>query len=307
MTASVKRIELPLKVTRNAQRSAGRAFTLIELLVVIAIIAILAALLLPALAAAKKKAKLTICTSNQHQIYIGLTMYAGDSQDWYPVVTLGAANGNAANTPWFNHLGGLHYTRYVYVSSASTHVQMPMKYDTPNRGTGDQNLGYLYAGRMIPNAKVFWDPSYDDTANKWLTWEEYDYPPQAPFPATDLSATGNNIRSSIMFNPRMVDAATGNNLRKYGKTTDVKQRDVLMTDYLENPTGAATPGVPFTPVWWAHYPSKGLNTCFMDGSVVFAHSQSGFILATKNLITDESARSYQLYDIIWNDFLAGGN
>ena len=64
-------------------RKWSAAFTLIELLVVIAIIAILAAMLLPALAAAREKARRASCINNLNQFSKAIESYLGDYGGYY--------------------------------------------------------------------------------------------------------------------------------------------------------------------------------------------------------------------------------
>jgi prepilin-type N-terminal cleavage/methylation domain-containing protein/prepilin-type processing-associated H-X9-DG protein len=67
-------------VGRRISALRKRAFTLIEVLVVITIVAVLAALLMPALGAAKERARMVYCMNNLKQLTLANLIYAEDSR-----------------------------------------------------------------------------------------------------------------------------------------------------------------------------------------------------------------------------------
>jgi prepilin-type N-terminal cleavage/methylation domain-containing protein len=274
---------------------ASRGFTLIELLVVIAIIAILAALLLPALSAAKRKAKLAQCQSNFHQISVACYVYANDYNDYFPICTVGGGN----TPPTFNHLSDAHYTYYVaYEGNLPGPANAPVNPGVQVRGSGRQIfdcLGYLYATHGMGNGKALYCPSLPATS--LLSDARYSNP-------SFLSTDGDGIvRGTMLFNPHVVNP-NGNLDRLFQKTSNIIPSKLFGVDYLAGPNndlGGAATVTAYSPNYFAHYPSPGFDCLFTDGSAQFVQSVLTFNLVSSGLlVTAQSNASAQQYDQVYS-------
>jgi len=163
-------------------------FTLIELLVVIAIIAILAAMLLPALSAAKERAKRISCVNNLKQLALGTSIYASDNSDYMPPLKWRDAN-----------------SQYPYEMLRYSPVNVAVPTSSYDVDGGPYNLGTLWSTKTVSDGKPYYCPS--NAKGDFLTYDFYHQSPAAnpmpwPWGGDPTAANPGYVRSGYMYYPQ---------------------------------------------------------------------------------------------------------
>jgi len=162
-------------------RRRDTGFTLIELLVVIAIIAILAAMLLPALAAAKERARRASCVNNLHQLGISIINYSDDNNGYMP--PLKWRDGNP---------------QYPYEMFRYSPVNVtPPTFDPSG---GPYNLGTLWSVKTLEAGKTFYCPG--DNRGDNTDYEFYNQKRPWPFGGDPGASNPGYVRSGYSYYPQ---------------------------------------------------------------------------------------------------------
>jgi len=247
-----------------AIRKLVRGFTLVELLVVISIIALLLSVMLPALRAAREKAKQTVCASQQKQIGTGFFMYAQSNNDKLPQSRFMSGQFTISNQPFWSY--------FAFEIDLDKKGDSTLKFPDYLKDWGQygRSWGYgslFYAG-IIKEPKAFYCPSTRSNNYRFSSYA----PPGHPWPwcNDDLADTqGEQKHTRVGYNyvpqaklEKDTDGfpAIAKNLTKLDNTKIISTDALISLTNLAHQMGGR----------------KGVNMLFGDGSVDFRNNSIAF-------------------------------
>ena len=181
-----------------------RAFTLVEMLLVVAIISILIGLLMPALGKARDTSRITVCASNQHQVYNAAAEYSAAHQRRLRLVDAGADvrerrfpyDTHTPNGPWMWDM--TRDTATQLIASAGGKVDI---FFCPSNSDQNDNTHWNYSGnyRVLGYFNLFKRASgpmvnFTLAGGKQFVrsfGKQYDHATQELFTDANLSVGGN--------------------------------------------------------------------------------------------------------------------
>ncbi len=165
----------PVKKRENTFPDRGAGFTLIELLVVIAIIAILAAMLLPALSAARERARQASCMNNLRQIGLGYAFYERDYEAIVPITSAHLPDDHGIPSDarpryywqWILHVTTDYHTGYG-IDYGPAYITAGRSFMCPSTGHGEEDIHWQYRS-VGPHRPANYAVNYNRTNPGGLT------------------------------------------------------------------------------------------------------------------------------------------
>lgn len=134
---------------RGAAVARGAGFTLIELLIAVAVVAVLIAIMLPSIGRVQEQARRVMCSSNQRQVGIGVSMFADGSQGSIPATLFVPGDSASKSTA---------------VSAPQDTIMLRLPGQSPDRAGKAPDwwdgLGLLFSEGYLNAPRVFYCPSH---------------------------------------------------------------------------------------------------------------------------------------------------
>jgi prepilin-type N-terminal cleavage/methylation domain-containing protein/prepilin-type processing-associated H-X9-DG protein len=225
-----------------------QGFTLIELLVVISIIVLLISILLPSLARARATAKTTACAANIRQIYVGMSMYAGDNNGMIPPASFQEYNPATGTWPyktWINPL----FAYLPATTSAKKNAATPMVFVCPAQLTDPKDRssygldGRLGDDRTTPSTiGVIKPDGTTDGTNAWFRLSSV-YRPIDLYLMADVGVNGSGSQNYVMQDPTFDGTASLRHPGPKGLNVAFADGHIELKPILEAPVYGHLP-------WW---------------------------------------------------------